>query len=184
MATTDPQSAEPKTNNWRFRFSKRKLLILALSFVVSGIGFTLWRSGLLFVSWTRYTQIRRAIEADPQHLLDEPFDEVSKELSLEDVPWDECTLQGMPGCENRMYHFPGFYLHVTVELLPSGATPSTRNQWYSSHGGHFTPPGAWWLAHQYPFVRIDGISDPKERIERFFREANEEAQRDSHRLAR
>jgi hypothetical protein len=34
-----------------------------------------------------------------------------------------------------------------------------------------------WLAHQYPFVRIDGVSDRKERMRRFWKVVEEECER-------
>ena len=173
-------TVESRTDRRWLQVHKWKFAVLSLLVVAAGIALALWHSGLAFASWARYKRIESMIEADPQHLLGKSFDEVSKELGLEDVPWDECTLSGMRGCENRMYHFPGFYLHVTVEYRLSGSTPDSIRQQITANnmsGAHFTPPGVLWLAHQEPFVRIDGIRDSKERIERFFREANEEAQR-------
>jgi hypothetical protein len=133
------------------------------------------------VSWTadydgkRYTQIRRAIDADPKHLLGKSLDEISRKLRLEDVPWDDAACQQEPGMY-RIYHFRGFALHVTLERLPAGMTPDSRTPWTST-GNELERHGVFWLAHQYPCLKIDGISDGKERMKRYWKAIAEECER-------
>ena len=172
MTTTEPQPAESKGKRRWFRISQRKLLVLTLLFVVSGIGFALWSLGLP-LSWTadydkdRYTEIRRAIEADPQHLLGKSLDEVTKTFGLENVPWDESySFQAPPG-ENRIYHFRGFALYVFL----SGVTP--HNEYQSSSTGADLQRHGVRLEHFRPYVRIDGISDGKERMKRYWKALDE-----------
>jgi hypothetical protein len=180
MIATEPQLAEPKATRRWFRFSRRKLLVLTLLFVVSGIGLAFWTLGLP-LSWTadydrdRYTRIHRAIQADPQHLLGKSFDEVAKEFSLEGVPWDDGAFQ-QPSGMFRIYHFRGFALYVTLELLPAGITPNSPKPWSSTVEG-LQRHGVLWLAHQDPVVRIDGISSRKERMERYWKAIDEECER-------
>jgi hypothetical protein len=180
MTATEPQPAEPKAKRRWFRFSRRKLLVLTLLFVVSGLWLAL-RSFGLPLSWTAdydkesYTQIRRAIDADQRHLLGKSLDEVTKEFSLEDVPWDDGSFQQPPGMY-RIYHFRGFAFYVTLELLPAGITPNSDKPW-SSTGEELQRHGVLWLADQSPFVLIDGISDRKERMKRYWKAIDEECER-------
>ena len=180
MIATEPQPAEPKARRWGFRFSGWKLLVLTLLFVVSGIGLALWSLGLP-LSWTagydreRYAQIRRAIEADPKHLLGKSFDEVTKELRLEDVPWDDAAFQQPPGMF-RIYHFRGFALYVTLELLPPGIMPNSNTSWTGT-GDELDRRGVLWLAHQDPSVQVDGIPDRKGRMERYWKAVDDACKR-------
>ena len=127
-----PQSDAPQPKSRWFRFTRPKLLVLTLLFAASGIGLAVWNRGLP-PSWTadydkeRYTQIRGAIAADPKHLLGKSLDEVTKALSLEDVPWDDSAVKS-PGMY-RIYHFRGFASDVTLELLPPGITPDSNRAW-------------------------------------------------------
>jgi hypothetical protein len=74
MTTTDLQLAQPKAEPRWTPFSGWRLFVFTLLFVACGIGLALWTLGLP-LSWTadydrgRYREIRRMIDADPQHLL-------------------------------------------------------------------------------------------------------------------
>ena len=176
MTSTDLQLAQPKAERRWSPFSWRKLFVFMVLSVACGIGLALWSPGLP-LSWTadydreRYTEIRRAIDADPQHLLGKPFDEISRKLRLEDIPWDDIAIQQEPGMVRR-YHFRGFALDVTLERLPAGITPDRKMSWTAT-GEELDRHGMLWLAHQYPCVRIDGVSDRKERMRRFWKEVEE-----------
>ena len=180
MTATESRPAEPNAERRWFRFRRRNLLVLALTFVGSGIGAALWSSGLP-LSWTadydkeRYTEIRRAIEADPRHLLGKPFDEVAKAFGLDDVPWDDVAFQ-QPSGMARVYHFRGFALYVTLEALPAGVTPG-REKTRALTPEELQRPSVLWLAHQDPSVQIDGIRGRKERMERYWKLINEECER-------
>jgi len=187
MATIDPSPAEPKANHRWFRFSRPQLLVLCVLFLVSGIWIAVWK--LEFpLSWTadydkeRYTQIRRVISDDQTHLLGKSLDEVSKAISLENVSWDDAAFQ-QPSGMYRIYHFRGFAFHVTLEILPVGITPDSNTRW-SSTEQELQRHGKLWLAHQYPFVRIDGISDGKERMKRYWKAIDEECERINARMKR
>jgi hypothetical protein len=153
------------------------LLVLSLLFAVSGIWLAL-RNLSLPLSWTadydkeRYNQIRRVIEADPQHLLGKSLEEVTKKLRLEDVPWDDFGIQQLLST-TRIYHFRGFALYVHLQLRPPG-TPKSNKRW---EWADFQSHGVLWLANWKPFVRIDGISDAKERMKQFWKAADEECER-------
>jgi hypothetical protein len=187
----EPQPVEAKPQRRWFRLRVWKLLVLTLVFVLGALGLIIWFVGLP-LSWTadydgkRFRQIESAIEADPQHLLGRTFAEVSRELGLERVPWDDVALQRPTGtC--RMYHFRGFRLYMTVELLPAGITPGSRNQWNATKE-ELERHGTLWLAHDPPFVLIDGIPNQSERMERYrkdmeemFRMINEEMKKNASR---
>jgi hypothetical protein len=76
----------------------------------------------------------------------------------------------------RRYHFRGFALDVTLQRLPPGITPDNKTPWTAS-GEELDRHGVLWLAHQYPVVRIDGVSDREERMRRFWKEVEEECER-------
>ena len=147
-----------------------------LLLTVCGTGLAVRIVGLP-LSWTAdydregYKRIQRAIAADPQHLLGRRYDEVSRELRLENVPWDDIAMQRPTGM-SRMYHFRGFRMDMTLELLPQGITPSSHEQWNATTE-ELERHGTLWLAHDPPFVLVDGIQTQKERIERY-RKAEDE----------
>ena len=184
---TEDELAEPVVKRPRLRFRWWKLLCLTLLLTGCAIGFTAWTVGLP-PSWTadydrtRYRQIQSAIEADPQHLLNRRYDEVSRELRLEDVPWDDVAMQ-RPAGMCRMYHFRGFRMHMTLELLPPGITPSSHEQWNATTE-ELERHGTLWLAHNAPFVLPDGIQTQKERMERYEKEMDEMCRRMNAEMAR
>ncbi len=179
MTTTGSKSAEPKCKHRWFRLSRRKFIVLTLLFFLSGIAIGLWSIGLP-LSWkahydtARYNQIRTAIEADPQHLLGKSLDEVTKELRLEGVPWDDFGFQELYSA-THIFHFRGFALYVHLQFLPAGTTPNTIRL---SDWADLKRPGALWLADWKPFVKIDGISDGKERMNQYVKEFNERLERE------
>jgi hypothetical protein len=76
----------------------------------------------------------------------------------------------------RAYHFRGFALYVTLRRLPPGIAPDDKTPWTSS-GEELERHGVLWLAHQYPCVKIDGISDGKGRMKQFWKQVEEDCQR-------
>ncbi len=180
MISTDLQLAQPKAGRRWPRLGCCRLSVLTLLVIACGIGLALWSLGLP-LSWTadydrgRYAEIRWTINTDPQHLLAKPFEEVSRRLRLEDVPWDDISLQELPGTV-RLYHFRGFALEVTLRRLPAGITPDSTARWTASVE-ELDRHGVLWLAHQYPVVRIDGVGDRNERMRRFWKEVEEQCER-------
>jgi hypothetical protein len=64
-------------------------------------------------------------------------------------------------------------LYVTLELLPPGITPKSRQQWNTTQE-ELDRHGVLWLAHDAPpFVLIDGIQTQKERIETYRKQEDE-----------
>jgi hypothetical protein len=169
-ASKTAQFAEPTVKSRWLGLRRWKLLFLLSLIIVGGLGVAAWIVGLP-LSWTAdydrgdYNRIQRGIAADPQHLLGRRYDEVARELRLENVPWDDIAMQRPTGM-SRMYHFRGFRMDMTLELLPQGITPSSHEQWNATTE-ELDRHGTLWLAHDPPVVFIDGIQTQKERMERY-----------------
>ena len=176
MVATVSRPAETRARSRWLRFNRRRLIVIAFLFVVAGVSLALSTSALP-LSWTadydrgRYDRILTAIAADPTHLRGKPFDPVSKELGLDEVPWDDGVAFQVPDGMYRIYHFRGFALHVTMQLLPAGATPD-RPERPNSAGEEPRSHGTLWI-HDSPMIRIDGIGDRGERMKRHFKELDE-----------
>jgi hypothetical protein len=182
MTSADLSLAEPKAERRWFPFLWRTLFVVTLVFVECGIGLALLNPRLP-LSWTadydrgRYAEIRRAIDSDPRQLGSRPFDEVSRKLRLEEVPWDDVSLQELPGTV-RLYHFRGFSLQINVGRLPPGITPDDigKVRWTDSIE-ELNRHGVLWTGQQAPWLRIDSVGDRKERMRRFWRDAEEGCKR-------
>jgi hypothetical protein len=178
MTAIDSQTAEPNVKRRRFRVGRRTLQVLGVLALgmASWIVRVHWKHGG-FLTWTAeydrasYSRIRRAIEADPRQEGGRPFDEVSRELSLDDVPWDDASIQSEPGMY-RMYHFPGFALYIMLRRLPAEITLATSMPWRASPD----TPTRLWLLHDYSFVRVDGLNQ-QERMRRYWKEVEDECER-------
>jgi hypothetical protein len=176
MSTAEAPAAEPKTERRRARFRGRSLFVLAILLVACAAGYVL-RHEALPLSWTadydraRYNEIRRAIDADPNHLAGKPFDEISRRFGLEDVPWDDGAVQQESGMF-RIYHFRGFSLHLTLRRLPPGSTPDRVEPWTGDYKD-LLERGLLWVGPSYPALWVDGISDPKARMDRYWKEVQE-----------
>jgi hypothetical protein len=119
----------------------------------------------------RYNQIQTAIDADPHHLLGRSLEQVTKELRLENVPWDDGGTQNGPGTY-CIYHFRGFALYVTLASLPAGIAPG-ETVGRSLTSEELSRPEVPWLLNYDPFILIDGIRDRKERMTKFWKAADE-----------
>lgn len=179
MITIQPQRDAEQSKSRCFRFTWPNLLILTLLLAASVFGFVVLTGGLP-LSWTadydkeKYMQIRTGIAADKQRLLGKSLAEVSKQFDLEVVPWDDASFQQMPPHQYRIYHFRGFAFYITVDVeLPKGLP--VKNQQDTSE--ELRRYGVLRLAHQYPFVRIDGLDDRQERMKRFWKVIDEECER-------
>jgi hypothetical protein len=177
MASTDDEVPRSCPKRRWFRFRWYHVCIGLLLFVVSGFGCALLILGnprfwTFDYDRTRYNQIRRAIDADSNHLRGRPLDEIVKTLGLENVPWDDGNVQNEPG-SYRIYHFRGFSLNVTLEQWPEGVRP------HSVVGRSFTSeelqrPTVLWLGSYDPFILVDGIPDREERMRRFWKAVDDE----------
>ena len=124
----------------------------------------------------RHDGIKRAIEGSQDKMLRMPFDDASRLLSLEGVGWDKAYTNA-PNSEFRIYHFRGFYLGVHITKRMPDNPPSWTYE-------DLRQRGRWYVYHFYPFVHVDGLSDPERRMRDYwaglaesFRRRNEEARR-------
>ena len=187
MVAIHPQSDALQPQSRWFRFTWPKLLVLTLLLAGSGFGLAVWPVGdPLF--WTadydivRYTQIRAAIAADPKHFRGKYFDDAIKALRLDDVPWDDIALQRSEGMD-RIYHFRGFALHISLETLPPGIIPANNYRAVTPNGDYPPIIGVLRLRNQ-PRVEIDGLNDRQERMKRFWDKIREESDRVNEELER
>ena len=190
MSVAEPKSTVSKPKRRWLRVIKRTLLVslgLAVVLLVAkGLYDSFWfqeylRSRTMDYDREHYTQIRRGITSDPEHLLGKPFEEVSRELSLDNVPWDDVALQERGAAEVRMYHFRGFYLHVYLDILPVEIMPNSDETWTSTE---LKSHKALRLDGRRTFVRIDGIGDPKEQMEQWKKAVEESERRDEEERTR
>lgn len=180
---TRPQASE--SSCWMT--GRKVLAVTALVFIPYSIVSVLVLLPSLPSTWTvdfdrtRYAEIHEAIKADEHHLLGKSFDEVSKRFGLEGVPWDDAGCQRPPNSD-RIYHFRGFAFHVTVDWeLPEDSPLRARGSYTTEELRRY---GVLRLAHQWPFVRADGINDPKERMKRHWDAIEEECRRINVRMER
>jgi len=186
MEAIQPQPDAPQPKSLWFRFTWPKLIVFTLLVAASGIGLFVRSVGLPLYSTAdydkqRYRQIYFSIAADPKHFRGKYFDEVTKALGLEDVPWDDTALQRPPGMQ-RIYHFRGFALHISLEDLPPGITPAKNYRTVTPNGEYPPIIGVLRLRHQ-PGVEIDGL-DRQERMKRFWDKIREESDRINEELKR
>ena len=94
MTPTDREFDQPKAKRRWFPLSRTEVYVLTFLFVVCAVWLAVW---ILRQppGWTldhdrkRYNQIQTAIDADPNHLLGSSLEQVTEELRLENVPWDD-----------------------------------------------------------------------------------------------
>jgi hypothetical protein len=166
---TDPEFSEQRSKHQRFRLSRRNRFVLTLLFGVFGIWFALRSLGdprvwIIDCDRERYFQIRKALDADPDHLYDKTLDEIIKKLALENVPWDDVPTNNDDPC--RIYHFRGFALYVTLESLPAGLTRDMRKG-RGLNEEEIHRPKVWWIAGDRPFILLDGIRDREQRMKNY-----------------
>lgn len=149
--------------------SRAPIIILAGVACLLFILFVLWARGLP-PSWAfdydqaAYRDITRKI-ADPQRLSGRRFDDVSRELELDDISWDDINFQAPGPC--LMYHFRGFALIVRLEYARDGVIPDTLKKQGSADE---RLPNRELLridSHSRPYIEIDGISTREERMRQY-----------------
>ena len=159
----------------------RRSVVLGISIlsVVSAVAFSIHAIGPATWAWlagydhTSYARITQAIAIDPQHLCGRQLYDVSRELGLEDVPWDDGNVQNEPG-SFRIYHFRGFAVYVTLDYTRSGVTRnillergSTEEKVLGRDLLRIHPTIA-------PFARIDGICGREERMRQYWARVDED----------
>jgi hypothetical protein len=177
MIAALPQAHTPEVIRQSSQPARWIKFVVATLVVAAGIGVTVFvsrppRAWSVDYDWETHSRIEAAIQADPQHLLGRSLDDVSRQLGLDRVPWDEEPSQLPPPGECRLYHFRGFALSIALESLPAGITPEHPRPW------NFTDeerarPGVLWLAHWAPSLRIDGVADRAERMRRYWKQLEE-----------
>ena len=110
----------------------------------------------------RYDKMQRVIESSPSNMLGMSLSNASRLLSLEGVPWDR-GYDNYPLGEWRLYHLPGFYLALHLEVLPPGITPRST-QSFSYQDAHLRQTGVWWVGQWKPSLSVDKLTDPKKRM--------------------
>jgi len=113
----------------------------------------------------RYEMIERAIAQSTNMLAGLSLTEVSRLLSLGDVRWDE-GYTNVPLGQERIYHFPGFCLHLHLEVLPQGITPGAET--FSYVEPELRSNGVWWVSHRWPMLGIDRLNDPRTRMSNYW----------------
>jgi hypothetical protein len=186
MDAIQPQLDAPRPSSRWFRFTWLKLLVLILLLAAIGVGLLVRSVGLPLYSTAdydkqRYRQIYFSIATDPKHFRGKDFDDAIKALDLDDVPWDDTALQRPPGMQ-RIYHFRGFALHISLEDLPPGITPAKNYRAVTPNGEYPPIIGVLRLRHQ-PGVEIDGL-DRQERMKLFWDKIREQSDRINEELER
>jgi len=159
----------------RYRFIRPGLLVLALLLAATGTGLAVWFL-VLPVSWTAdydkemYKQISEAIAADKDHLRGKSFEEVSTQLDLKDVPWDEA---GSQGGQLRVYHFRGFAFYVLLDRDAPDYKPSRNGKPLNIDVVRIALTKVW----------IDGLGR-QERMRRIWKSDEEECERINARMKR
>src|SRR5688500_8957516 len=105
----------------------------------------------------RYEAIERAIAQSRNRLAGTSLTEVSKLLLLGDVRWDE-GYTNVPLGQERIYHFPGFCLHLHLEVRPQGIPGSAET--FSYVEPELRSNGVWWVSHRWPQLAIDRLNSP------------------------
>ena len=137
-----------------------------------------WAGRRIYVYWARerydrdrYWQIKDAIHADSTNFIGRRLDEVSEKLGLEAVRWDEGYSNWGHGLgEERVYHFRGFSLWISLEILPEGMTPNGDHSGLSIDGETIKKlkcSGVRWVWGFTPSVHIDYLDDPNERMKQY-----------------
>jgi hypothetical protein len=112
-------------------------------------------------------RITNAIAADPQHHCGRRLYDVSRELGLEDAPWDDGNVQNLPG-SYRVYHFRGFALYVTLDYMREGVTEKMLLERGSPEEKRKGRDLLRINLNVPPFAMIDSISSREERMRQFW----------------
>ena len=153
--------------------SRAPIIILAIGACLLFLLFCLWARGLP-PSWVfeydhaAHADVRKKITSDPQRFAGRRFDDVSRELGLDDIPWDDINFQS-PG-PRLMYHFRGFALILPLEYAQEVVTLEMLNKRVSAD--KITDDRLPYRerlrinSNSRPYIWIDGISSREERMRR------------------
>ena len=113
--------------------------------------------------------MQRAIEGSTNKLLGLKLADVSRLLSLEGVPWDK-GYTSVPDSQLRIYHFRGFCLEMEV----TKRLPDRPAMWTSDE---LDRRGEWYVDYFYPSLRVDRLTDTKQRMSNIWAETQESFRR-------
>jgi len=119
----------------------------------------------------RYESMQHVIETGQSNMLGMPFTNAARLLSLEGVAWDR-GYDNYPLGEWRLYHFRGFYLGIHLEVRPPGITPASTQQ-FSFQDAYLRQTGVWWVGQWRPYLKIDNLTDPKQRMSNHWAEVEQ-----------
>ncbi len=151
--------------------SRAPIILLGIGACLLFVLFVLWARGLPR-SWVfdydhaAYADIAKKFTANPQRLAGRRFDDVSRELGLEDIPWDDINFQAPGPC--LMYHFRGFALILRLEYSHERVPSETLNKRVSPDKiADERLPYRELLridSRSPPYIKIDGIATREERM--------------------
>ncbi len=110
---------------------------------------------------TRYDTIQRVIAGTSNNMLGMRLTDASRLLSLEGVRWDR-GYDNYPLGEWRIYHFQGFYLGLHLSVRPQGVR--LGEEFSITNEPELRSNGVWWIDSWRPFLEVDKLTDPKQRM--------------------
>ena len=163
---------------WRWRSVLLGIVCLIAVFLVAVFNcpIDVRRAWLLGLEYDKamYARISKAIAADPRHLSGKRLYEFIRELDLEDIPWDDASVQNQAGFF-RIYHFRGFQLYVNV-YLPFEHWQHGRPEKILLEQGSLEEKRQardWLRIESRPYALIDGINSREERMRKFWAAVHE-----------
>jgi hypothetical protein len=115
----------------------------------------------------RFDRMQGTIDGSTNKLLGVSLAEASKLLSLDGARWDE-GYTSVPLGQLRVYHFRGFYLLLSLQVLPRGMTPDDPQSFSWSSDSELRSNGVWWVASFYPALHVDRLDDPQTRMSNYW----------------
>jgi hypothetical protein len=139
-------------------------IALTATFICAAVG--LAGCGVHDYDRATYDRMERALLQSTNMMAGMSLADASKLLSLEGVPWDEGYCN-MPESQARIYHFRGFSLDLTLEVLPAGITPRSKQE-YSFTAQELRTNGVWWVSTSWPHLVIDRLDNPRTRMSNYW----------------
>jgi hypothetical protein len=141
------------------------------------------KSWVFDYDYAAHRSLTQQIAADPQRFGGRELTEVTSELGLEGIPWDDAVVQTGGSC--RMYHFPGFVLTVHLEYARERIT---EKMFRDLSEEQLNARDDLLRIHPRfrPFANIDGISTREQRMQQYHTRLQADfdrinAEMDSHR---
>jgi hypothetical protein len=116
---------------------------------------------------TQFDRMQSTIDGSTNKLLGVSLTDASRLLGLDGARWDE-GYTSVPLGQERIYHFRGFYLLLSLQILPRGMTPDQPRSFGWSSDSELRSNGVWWVADFYPALHVDGLDDPQMRMSNYW----------------